>query len=147
MKAVDLELTASTLVFPAVSFLMLAYGQRYVAITARIRQLVNEELNDMSTDSATDSIRLQQVEVLRRRVGLIRGMQSLAVLALLLGIVSALIVLLDGRQWIAKTLFGGSLIAMVVSLLITLWEIQLSSVAVDLQIEAAERILLRSIAP
>jgi hypothetical protein len=151
MAGVELELSASTLVFPAVSFLMLAYGQRYVAITGRIRQLVAEGQGDRSAlgpdDERTDGLRLKQVEVLRRRVGMIRVMQSLAVLALLFGIVSALIVLLEGHQWAAKTMFACSLGSMVVSLLVTLWEIQLSSVAVDLQIESAERSLIRSIAP
>ena len=113
---------------------MLAYGQRYVAITARIRQLVA----DRSSDSRVDALRLRQVGVLRRRVGLIQFMQTLAVVSLLLGIVSALVLLVRGAQVVAKVLFGGSLVAMIASLLITIWEIRLSSVAVDLQIEAAE---------
>ena len=143
MSRVRLELATSALVFPAVSFLMLAYGQRYVAITGRIRQLVS----DRSLDPRSDSLRMRQVEVLRRRVGMIRAMQTLAVFSLLLGIVSALVVLINGPQVVAKLLFGGSLLAMIASLVVTLWEIQLSSAAVDLQIESAELELVRRAAP
>jgi hypothetical protein len=133
-----LELGDAALVFPAVSFLMLAYGQRYVALSGRIRQLVAEH----TADDQVDALRLRQIEVLRRRVGLIRVMQSFAVLALLASISSTAVLLVnDSEGWWqrgAKVLFGGSLVAMVLSLLVTLWEIQLSSVAVDLQIASAE---------
>ena len=143
LNHVQLDLSTSALVFPAVSFLMLAYGQRYVAITGRIRQLVS----DRSLDPRSDGLRLRQVEVLRRRCGMIRAMQTLAVFSLLLGILSALVLLGRWSQMAAKLLFAGSLVAMIASLVVTLWEIQLSSVAVDLQIESAELELIRRAAP
>jgi hypothetical protein len=140
---VQLQLGETVLVFPAVSFLMLGYGQRYVAITGRIRQLVS----DAPSMVEVDRLRLAQVEVLRRRVGIIRLMQTLAVVSLVFGLASSLMVLIDGHQPTAKVVFGCSLIAMVASLVTTVWEIQLSTVAVDLQIESAELQLSRRVAP
>ncbi len=118
-----LEINTPALLFPAVSFLLLAYGNRYVAISGRIRQLANDE-------HVAGKGRPEQIAMLRRRVGLIRLMQTFAVASMLCCLVSMLLLYLENSAP-GKIVFGLGLVLLIVSLIITLFEIQLSTRALD----------------
>jgi Protein of unknown function (DUF2721) len=120
---VKLEINTPALLFPAISFLLLAYGNRYVAIAARIRQLAADH-------TVTGTGRAEQIATLRRRVGLIRGMQTFAVASMLCCLISMLLLYLQNSAP-GKIVFGVGLILLIGSLIITLFEIQLSTRALD----------------
>jgi hypothetical protein len=120
---VKLEINTPALLFPAVSFLLLAYGNRYVAIAARIRQLAVDQ-------NVAGHGRASQIVLLRKRVGLIRGMQTFAVASMLCCLISMLLLYLQNTAP-GKIVFGIGLVLLIVSLIITLFEIQLSTRALD----------------
>ena len=124
----DINLATPALLFPAVSLLLLAYTNRFLALAAVIRGL------HASYRTQPDHAGyLEQIKQLRKRVRLIRDMQSFGVLSLLLCTLS-MFALFGGFLPAGKWLFGASLVAMAVSLGLSLLEIQRSVGALDLQL-------------
>ena len=128
-----MELTISTpaLLFPTVSLLMLAYTNRFLGLAAIIRKL------HADWKVSPDPIFLDQIQNLRRRLRLIRDMQTMGILALLLCVV-CMILLLMGLVVAAKWVFGASLALMTASLGLSLVEIQLSGGALSLHLRDIE---------
>jgi hypothetical protein len=124
----DINLATPALLFPAVSLLLLAYTNRFLALAAVIRGL-----HASYRAQPEHAGYLDQIKQLRMRVRLIRDMQSFGVLSLLLCTMS-MFALFGGLLDVGKWLFGGSLISMAVSLALSLWEIQRSVGALDLQL-------------
>lgn len=129
-----MELTLSTpaLLFPTVSLLMLAYTNRFLALAAIIRKL------HADWKQSPDPIYLAQIKNLRKRLSLIRDMQSMGLLALLLCVV-CMAMLLVGCPVAAQWVFGISLLLMTISLGLLLWEIQLSGGALNLHLRDIEK--------
>lgn len=121
----DFSLGTPALLFPTVSLLMLAYTNRFLTLATIIRGLHDRYKNDQN-----DNL-LGQIANLRYRVYLIRNMQIFGVLSLLFCVISmfALFAGWDtGGQWS----FAIALILMIVSMLISLRELQISVGALDL---------------
>ncbi len=121
----DISLTTPALLFPTVSLLMLAYTNRFLTLATIIRNLHDRyKTND-------DENLLGQIANLRYRVYLIRNMQIFGVLSLLMCVVSMFALFagwLAGGQWS----FAIALLLMIVSMLISLRELQVSVGALDL---------------
>ena len=130
----EITVTTPALLFPAISLLLLAYTNRFLVIASRIRDLHSRYR------TTSDAVLVQQIKNLRKRVMLIRNMQAIGILSLLLCVV-AMFVLFAGDIVLGKWIFGASLILLMLSLGISLWEIQISTVAITLELgdmEAAE---------
>ncbi|MCC6271113.1 MAG: DUF2721 domain-containing protein [Microbacteriaceae bacterium] len=131
----DFTLSTPALLFPTVSLLMLAYTNRFLTLATIIRGLHDRYKNDQN-----DNL-LGQIANLRYRVYLIRNMQIFGVLSLLFCVVSMFALFagwVPGGQWA----FGIALILMIVSMLISLRELQISVGALDLllvELEDEER--------
>ena len=129
----DIDLTTPALLFPTVSLLMLAYTNRFLTLATVIRNLHN-----LYKEVQSENL-LSQITNLRHRVYLIRNMQLFGVLSLLFCVISMFALFAGwtaGGQWS----FAGALILMIVSMLISLRELQISVVALDLLlIELEER--------
>lgn len=123
----QLELTTPALLFSTTSLLMLAYTNRFLAIAKLIRKLHDEYQTHRSEKD------LLQMKSLRQRLALIRNMQLLAVLSLLLSVV-CMFLLFAEQNLIAKYFFGGSLILMSLSLVISAIEIFKSINAIKLEL-------------
>ena len=121
----DFTLSTPALLFPTVSLLMLAYTNRFLTLATIIRGLHDRYKNDQN-----DNL-LGQIANLRYRVYLIRNMQIFGVLSLLFCVVSMFALFagwVPGGQWA----FGIALMLMIVSMLISLRELQISVGALDL---------------
>ena len=121
----EISLTTPALLFPAISLLMLAYTNRFLTIATIIRNL-----HDRYRNEATDNLR-GQIDNLRYRIYLIRNMQIFGVLSLLFCVISMFTLFagwVAGGQWT----FAIALILMIVSMLISLRELQISVGALDL---------------
>jgi len=121
----DFTLSTPALLFPTVSLLMLAYTNRFLTLATIISGLHDRYKNDQN-----DNL-LGQIANLRYRVYLIRNMQIFGVLSLLFCVVSMFALFagwVPGGQWA----FGIALILMIVSMLISLRELQISVGALDL---------------
>ena len=127
----EFSLTTPALLFPTVSLLMLAYTNRFLTLATIIRNL-----NDRFHESGDKNL-LAQIDNLRYRVYLIRNMQIVGVLSLLMCVVSMFAIFAgwsDGGAWS----FGIALVLMIVSLGISLRELQISVGALDLLLTSLE---------
>ncbi len=129
-----MEFTINTpaLLFPAISLLLLAYTNRFNVIASRIRSL-----RDLWEKEHDDKI-LFQLHNLRRRVKLIRLMQMLGVLSMF-GCVFCMILLYYNKIEVAQVTFGISLILLLVSLYLSMREIHLSVVSLDIVLSDLEK--------
>ncbi len=123
----ELTLTTPALLFPTVSLVLLAYTNRFLAVAALIRKLAAEYQTKKDKNLA------EQIRSLRIRVRLIRDMQMLSIFALFLSVL-CMFFIFDGDLVIAKYMFGASLLSLLISLGISLREIQISTRALAIQL-------------
>ncbi|MFC4095887.1 DUF2721 domain-containing protein [Euzebyella saccharophila] len=127
----ELTLSIPALLFPAISLTMLAYNARYLAIAALIRQLHQKY---QETESGTIAL---QVRKLRKRLTIIKNMQATAIFSFLLAVITMSLIYIEQRFW-ANLVFGISLLALMVSLVLSFIEVQLSTKALSIQLEDME---------
>ncbi|MCC9606478.1 DUF2721 domain-containing protein [Blastopirellula sp. JC732] len=126
-----MDLTAPAVLFPAISLLLLAYTNRFLALATLIRSLHDRHLAN------PDEMIVAQISNLRLRVILIRNMQACGVLSLLLCTICMFVLFFD-QVLVAKVTFGISLLLMALSLAISVYEIQISVDALNLQLRSLE---------
>ena len=120
-----LSLSTPALLFGAISLLLLAYTNRFLALASLIRSL-HDRYHDVH-----DEVTRLQIAQLRRRVRLIRNMQALGVTSFLLCVL-CMFVLFFGAVRAGQAIFGLSLVLLMASLALSAREIQLSVGALDL---------------
>lgn len=128
----EITLTTPALLFPAVSLLLVAYTNRFLALGSRIRSL------HAQYKSTPDNILRGQIVILRKRVVLIRNMQFLGVGSLFLCVL-CMFLLFGGKLILGKIIFGTSLFFMLGSLGISLKEILISMEALNLELSDMEK--------
>jgi Protein of unknown function (DUF2721) len=128
-----MELTIQTpaLLFPAVSLLLIAYTNKFLAIASLIRKLITDYEKKKKRDV------LKQIHSLRRRLWLIRWMQVFAVTSILICVITMFFIYQGWQVW-AKILFAFSLILMMASLVITILETVLSAGALKVLLRDLE---------
>jgi uncharacterized Tic20 family protein len=137
----ELSINTPALLFPAITLLMLAYTNRFLALTSLVRKL-HEEYN-----KEEDKNLERQIKNLRGRITLIRNMQAAGVLSFLLCIV-CIYLIFENHQNAAKIVFAASLLSLLLSLVFSLMEIFRSTKAIDLELsnmELKERSILKRI--
>ena len=127
----DITITTPALLFPAISVLFLAYANRYLAIAKRTREL-------HSLYNKTQSFfAKKQVESLRKRIRLIIIMQLLAVMGIICCVLTMGLVFLD-LQLIATYSFLTGMVFIVLSLLVSMWELLISTQALNIELQNIE---------
>jgi hypothetical protein len=121
----EFNLTTPALLFPTISLLMLAYTNRFLTLATIVRNLYDRY------KSNHDESLLGQIANLRYRVYLIRNMQIVGVLSLLFCVVS-MFALFAGWVPAGQWSFAVALVLLLVSLGISLRELQISVGALDL---------------
>jgi hypothetical protein len=129
----ELTLTTPALLFPAISLLLLAYTSRFLALAALIR-----ELHGRYKQAPEERIK-GQLQNLKYRIGIIRNMQVFGVSSFF-GCVLCMVLLFTGFFITAKWVFGGSLMLLMISLALSLREVQVSIDALSLQIHDVENL-------
>lgn len=127
----EFSISTPAVLFPAISLLMLAYTNRFLAISALIRSL-----KEKYDERAEDKI-IIQIRNLRTRVFLIRNMQWLAAWALFLCVISMFFIF-ENRPNTAKFIFSISMVSLIISLALSLREINLSVFALTVEMENIE---------
>ena len=127
----DITLTTPALLFPALSLLMLAYTNRFLALASLIRSLSAQQKTAPSPSLP------RQIANLRRRIFMIRNMQWLGAFSILMATL-CIFVLFAGWDRAGKLFFGASLVTLMASLFLSLWEIQISVHALDLALSDLE---------
>lgn len=127
----ELTLTTPGLLFPALSLLLLAYTNRFIALANLIRGLKSRYTSTHS------HLVYGQIQNLRTRLVLIRNMQALGI-GSLFGCVLCMFVLFAGYNTWGKYIFGFSLLLLLLSLALALREIQISVNALNLELNDLE---------
>ncbi len=127
-----MTLTTPALLFPALSLLLLAYTNRFLTIAGLIRNLHKE-----STTSSQDRIQSQIVN-LRKRIVLIRDMQFWGITSLLLCVIS-MFALFISYKITGEIIFAISLICLMYSLLLSIYEIRISVKALNIELDSNEK--------
>jgi len=123
----QLTLSIPALLFPAISLSMLAYNARYLAIAALIRQL-----HKQYQEKASRGLGIQ-VRQLERRLKIIKNMQAVAILSFLFSAITMFLIYIEQEFW-ANLIFGISLLALMISLVLSLIEVQLSTNSLKIQL-------------
>ncbi|AMC99110.1 MULTISPECIES: DUF2721 domain-containing protein [Halomonas] len=126
-----MTLTTPALLFPAISLLLLAYTNRFLVLAQLIRKLAEEE-RSLHQDATT-----RQILLLRRRISLTKRMQVAGVLSFLLCTLSMFALFLS-LELLGMILFGASLVTLSVSLVYSLWEVTISTNALNVQLQDIE---------
>ena len=127
----ELTLGIPALLFPAISLTMLAYNARYLAIAALIRQL-----HQKFEETGSKSVGLQ-VKKLKKRLTIIKNMQATAIFSFLLAVITMSLIYVQLTFW-ANLVFGISLLALMISLVLSFIEVQLSTKALEIQLKNME---------
>ena len=127
----EITLTTPALLFPAISLLLLAYTNRFMALANLIRSLKQRYATTQSR------MVFGQMENLRTRLILIRNMQALGISSMF-GCVFCMFILFAGYATIGKYVFGLSLLLLLASLALALREIQISVNALTLELDNLE---------
>lgn len=127
----ELTLTTPALLFSAISLIMLAYTNRFLAYAAVIRNL-----HDIYLERKDDTL-LEQIRNLKLRLNLTRWMQIFGITSLLLCVLTMFLVYID-QHVLAVWIFGIALILLIISLGLLIKEIQISAQALKLHLADIE---------
>jgi len=128
----ELTLTTPALLFSAISLIMLAYTNRFLAYAAVIRNLHDKYLQNM------DQSLIEQIKNLKLRLNLTRWMQIFGITSLLLCVLTMFLIYID-QHILAVYIFGIALILLILSLALLIKEIQISARALQLHISDIEK--------
>lgn len=135
MDDIYFSITTPALLFSAISLIMLAYTNRFLSYAALVRTLHDSFLK------TKEPILLWQIKNLRKRLYLTRSMQFFGISSLLLCVVSMFLMFLQ-YQIGAMVVFGIALLLLMVSLVLLIWEIQISVHALKIHIQDIENEIL-----
>lgn len=120
----ELSLTTPALLFSAISLIMLAYTNRFLAYAAVIRNLHDIYLQKKETSL------LRQIKNLKLRLNLTRWMQIFGISSLLFCVVTMFLIYIH-IYTIAIWVFGFALVLLIISLVLLIKEIQISAQALQ----------------
>ena len=123
-----LDLTTPSLLFSAISLILLAYTNRFLSYASVVRALKEKH---QQTHDPKD---IAQIANLRKRLYLTRSMQILGILSLLLCVI-AMIFIYVSWQIFAAWIFGIALLLLAASLCVCIWEINISVKALEIHLE------------
>jgi len=128
----DITINTPALLFPAISLIMLAYTNRFLALSNRVRSL-----HDKYQSHEHKHIIHGQIRNLRYRLKLIKNMQALGVITFLSSILCMYLIYIESMK-AANAVFAFSLVTFSASLLLSLVEIQRSTKALELELSDME---------
>ena len=130
----ELTLTTPALLFPSISLLLLAYTNRYVALSTRIRALHTLYKTEQSSGI------IDQIKILKVRILLIRNMQLLGIASVFFAAFTMFLIYYELHNF-AHLFFGLSLVMMLASLAVCGAEIYLSNKALFIQLKDIEHLV------
>lgn len=127
----QLTLTTPALLFSAISLIMLAYTNRFLAYAAVVRNLSDKYLEKQEASL------IKQINNLKLRLNLTRWMQILGISSLLFCVLTMFLIYVD-QIYLAEWVFGVALILLILSLGLLIKEIQISTQALGHHIKNME---------
>jgi len=128
----ELTLSTPSILFSAISLILLAYTNRFLSYAQVVRNLKADH------DKNPSAITRLQLANLRRRLYMARQMQLFGVSSLLLCVVCTFLIYI-GLQMAAVYTFGVALVLLVISLGISIRELLISVKALEIHLDTLER--------
>ncbi len=125
----ELTLTTPAMLFPAISLLLLAYTNRFLTLAGVIRSLHDCR---KCGDKKESTLHIQ-ITNLRKRVHIIKYMQGLGA-GSFFSCVLTMLLIFTSYTTVASIAFGVSLLLLLGSLLLSLWEIKISVDALEVHL-------------
>ena len=129
----ELTLTTPTLLFSAVSLILLAYTNRFLSYAQLVRILRDQHVNNPS------KVTMAQITNLRKRLYLTRTMQVFGITSLFMCVVSMFTIYI-GLQMVSIYIFGAAMLFLIISLGVSIQEILISVKALDIYLKSMEDI-------
>ena len=123
-----LDLTTPSLLFSAISLILLASTNRFLSYASVVRALKEKH---QQTHDPKD---IAQIANLRKRLYLTRSMQILGILSLLLCVIAMFFIYVSWQVF-AAWIFGIALLLLAASLCVCIWEINISVKALEIHLE------------
>ncbi|WP_126970119.1 DUF2721 domain-containing protein [Gynurincola endophyticus] len=129
----ELSISTPALLFPAISLLMLAYTNRFLALASLIRGLKDKY------SAGPEQNLVDQIKNLRTRIKLIKSMQAFGVISFIFCVICMYCIF---RGWAVASywIFALSILAFTISLVLSFIEIALSTKALDLVLSDIENL-------
>lgn len=128
----QLTLTTPALLFSAISLIMLAYTNRFLAYASVVRNLHDKYKQHK------DEALIRQINNLRKRLYLTRSMQIFGISSLLLCVLTMFLIYIE-QHTVAIWIFGIALVFLIISLALLIREIQISVEALEYHLGAMEK--------
>lgn len=132
----QLTLTTPALLFSAISLIMLAYTNRFLAYAAVVRNLHSKY------QERKDDMLIAQIKNLSLRLQLTRWMQIFGIASLLLCVLTMFLIYVNFPK-VAVYVFGFALLLLIISLGLLIREIQISVDALSLHISDIKEHLVK----
>jgi hypothetical protein len=126
----DISINTPALLFPAITLMMLAYTNRFLALATLIRNL-HAKYKQINEDR---EIIKAQIANLNRRLVLVKQMQGMGIISFFFCVLSMLFFYFDRESW-AFGIFGLSMLSLLVSLALSLNEIFISTRALEIELK------------
>jgi len=127
----ELTLTTPALLFSAISLIMLAYTNRFLAYAAVVRSLHH------TYSQNKDAVIIKQIKNIKKRLYLTRSMQIFGISSLLLCVLTMFLIYIE-LNTLATWTFGLALLLLIISLAYLIVEIQISVKALEHHISDIE---------
>lgn len=121
----ELTLITPTFLFSAISLILLAFTNRFLSYAQLVRTLKDQYMKDHS------AITHAQIMNLRKRLHLTKNMQMFGVASLLMCVVTMFLIYV-GLQLISAYVFGVAILLLIISLSLSVWEIQISAKSLEI---------------
>jgi hypothetical protein len=124
----DITINTPALFFPAISLVMLAYTNRFLALASVVRNL-HSQYKEADKEQKIHA----QIKYLKYMLRLVKNMQTFGVLSFLSCIFSMYFIYINQMLW-ANITFGLAMLVFIISLIMSLIEIRLSTKALELEL-------------
>ncbi|HEY3401791.1 MAG TPA: DUF2721 domain-containing protein [Ohtaekwangia sp.] len=131
----EFSINTPALLFPAITLLMLAYTNRFLALATLIRNL-HAKYKQIQEEK---EIIKAQIHNLKRRLNLVKQMQGAGITSFFFCVLSMLFFFLQYEMW-AISIFGLSLVFLLISLFLSLTEIYISTKALEIELKDMEEV-------
>lgn len=129
----DISINTPALLFPAITLLMLAYTNRFLALATLIRNLHTR----YQQSPEEQSLIKEQIKNLKIRLNLIKNMQGFGILSFFACVLTMLLFYFQYHTW-AVAGFGASLVLLLISLFMSLGEVYISTRALEIELKDME---------
>jgi hypothetical protein len=126
----QISINTPALLFPAITLMMLAYTNRFLALATLIRNL-HAKYKQIHEDR---EIIKAQITNLKRRLMLVKQMQAMGIVSFFFCVLSMLSFYLAYER-LAFGIFGASLLSLLLSLALSLNEIFISTKALEIELK------------